>query len=96
MKKRKSGWGVYLLCAMIMSPIPSVISAAAAPSTVGFGDTQGHWAQQNIAKWVENGVLNGYQDGSFHPNEGITRAEFATILNKVFGFYMKSDQSFPM
>ncbi|WP_405173498.1 glycosyl hydrolase [Paenibacillus sp. FSL H8-0260] len=94
MKKAKKWLGSILACAMIMSPFPSVISAAAAPSTVGFGDTQGHWAQQNIAKWVENGVLNGYQDGSFHPNEGITRAEFATILNKVFGFYMKSDQSF--
>lgn len=94
MKKAKKWLGSMLTVAMVISPFTSIGSAAAAPNSINFSDTQGHWAQQSINKWVENGVLNGYEDGTFHPNEGITRAELTTILNKVFGFYEKSNLAF--
>lgn len=57
-------------------------------------DTLQHWAKDSIAKWAASGVLSGYPDDTFHPNQRITRAEFVTILNRVFGFYAKSDASF--
>lgn len=32
-----------------------------------------------------NGWVGGYADGTFHPNQTITRAEAVTILNRVLG-----------
>lgn len=57
-------------------------AAAAAP----FKDTAGSWASSSIARWASNGVINGYADGTFKPGKRITRAEFVTVLNKLFGY----------
>ncbi|MEX2461586.1 MAG: S-layer homology domain-containing protein [Paenibacillaceae bacterium] len=47
-------------------------------------DTTGHWAEKTIDTFVKLGVIQGYGDKSFKPDANITRAEFATILTKVF------------
>ncbi len=47
-------------------------------------DIAGHWAQGNIEKLIGIGAIQGYQDGTFKPNNNITRAEFASILVKAF------------
>ena len=39
-----------------------------------------HWAYEDISGMVEQGILSGYPDGTFRPNNTITRAEFAKIL----------------
>jgi len=53
--------------------------------SVSFGDTQGHWAQASIDIAVEHGMMKGYADGSFRPNQGMTRAEGATLINRLTG-----------
>ena len=53
----------------------------AAPS-----DIQGHWAEKQISAWVDKGTASGYPDGSFKPDDSITRAEFITLVNRSFGF----------
>ncbi len=45
-----------------------------------FPDVTGHWAESYIEKWADAGVINGYPDGSFHPDQYITRAEVAKVL----------------
>ncbi|MGE5701090.1 MAG: S-layer homology domain-containing protein, partial [Clostridia bacterium] len=50
-----------------------------------FADTQGHWAAASIAAAVEQGMMKGYADGSFRPNQGLTRAEAATLFNRLSG-----------
>lgn len=52
----------------------------------GFEDTEGHWAEEAIGTFVENGYINGYEDKSFKPDNSITRAEFVKIVNKVFNY----------
>ena len=47
-------------------------------------DISGHWAEGNINELVSLGAIAGYPDGSFRPDNSITRAEFATVLAKVF------------
>ena len=65
--------------ALALAAASLVQSAAGAP----FSDTEGHWAQSAVEKWSgEYGVLNGYEDGSFHPDDPITRGAFAGILNR--------------
>ncbi|TNJ63344.1 hypothetical protein FE784_25840 [Paenibacillus hemerocallicola] len=45
-------------------------------------DISGHLAYEEIAKAVAYGFVNGYEDGTFRPDAGVTRAEFATMLMK--------------
>ena len=57
-------------------------------------DITGHWAESQIKDFISKGYLNGYPDGTFKPNNSITRAEFVTIFNKVFGLTQTSDKTF--
>lgn len=45
-----------------------------------FNDLDGHWAKEVIEKMSDKGVLNGFEDGTFKPNESVTREQFAKIL----------------
>ncbi|HZG79758.1 MAG TPA: S-layer homology domain-containing protein, partial [Brevibacillus sp.] len=42
-----------------------------------------HWATQIIAAVSESGLMNGYPDGTFHPQKTLTRAETVTIINRL-------------
>jgi mannan endo-1,4-beta-mannosidase len=98
--KKKQKWLVGLLStAIAMSPGASVFAADSGSSqstlpSAALSDISGHWAQSSVEKWVANGVLGGYPNGMFYPNQNISRAEFVTILNRVFAFYAKSDETF--
>ena len=43
-------------------------------------DLTGHWAENTIAQALLEGFVNGYPDGTFKPNNPITRAEFTVML----------------
>jgi hypothetical protein len=47
-------------------------------------DSTGHWAENNINKLLALNAITGYPDGSFNPDNDITRAEFVTVLVKAF------------
>lgn len=51
-----------------------------------FIDMGSHWADVTIGKLIELGVINGYGDGTFRPDNTITRAEFSTIVRKAFKY----------
>ena len=57
-------------------------------------DINSHWAKNTIKSFISKGYINGYQDGSFKPNNDITRAEFVKIANRVFGFTEKGTVTF--
>jgi hypothetical protein len=54
------------------------------PSTEHFSDIESHWAQKCIVQLRQRQFVSGYPDGTFRPEETITRAEFAAILQKAF------------
>ncbi len=72
-----------LLCAvMLLCAVP--LSAAA--DTVTFKDVPSdHFAKDAIARWSGYGIISGYTDGRFKPNEPMTRAQFARVLTGVLG-----------
>jgi hypothetical protein len=41
-----------------------------------------HWAYEAIEELSEMGIINGYEDGTFKPDEAVTRAELATMLDR--------------
>ena len=59
-----------------------------------FTDTQGHWAEEIIVKWSDLGLISGYGDGGFKPENGITRAEFVTLINNAFGYRQPGVENF--
>ena len=48
-----------------------------------FSDIAGHWAEPYIKLAAGNGWIAGYPDGTFGPQRNITRAETATMINRV-------------
>lgn len=42
-----------------------------------------HWAEKSIRKAIYKGVMKGYPDGSFQPDKPVTRAELATVLDRL-------------
>ncbi|MGI6036719.1 MAG: S-layer homology domain-containing protein [Limnochordia bacterium] len=57
-------------------------------------DLTGHWAQQDILELAELGVFETYSDGSFRPQEAITRGDFAIKLAKTFDYQPSTRNSF--
>lgn len=55
-------------------------------NAVGLSDIKGHWAEKEITSWITNGFVRGYLDETFRPDNYITRAEFAVLVNKSFDF----------
>ncbi|MDD1504433.1 S-layer homology domain-containing protein [Lysinibacillus sp. CNPSo 3705] len=49
-----------------------------------FNDTKGHWAQWIIEANRIAGIINGRQDGSFAPDEHLTRAQAVVMMNRMF------------
>ncbi|MED1882652.1 chitobiase/beta-hexosaminidase C-terminal domain-containing protein, partial [Brevibacillus borstelensis] len=47
---------------------------------IEFSDIAGHWAKNYILRAVEKGFVSGYPDGTFKPNNPVTRAEFTVML----------------
>lgn len=46
----------------------------------GYRDIADHWARSEIVRLSSRGVVNGFSDATFKPNQAVTRAQFATML----------------
>lgn len=55
------------------------------PGSSNFKDVKGHWASNAIEQLYGNKKIKGFPDGTFKPDQKLTRAEAVTILNSVFG-----------
>jgi WD40 repeat protein len=68
-------------------PIAVVLTMGTANPTFAatrFTDLQDHWAQSCIENLADSGVVSGYPDGSFHPNDPVKRVEFAGMVRQAF------------
>ena len=63
-------------------------------NAINITDINGHWANNEITKFVNNNYILGYEDNTFKPNNSITRAEFVSILNRVFNLTTSSGKVF--
>lgn len=75
----------FMVAAVLM--LTAILPAAA--TEVSFTDVEGHWAESYIEKWAAKGVINGYGDGTFRPDQLVTRAEVAKIL--ALAYEMETD-----
>lgn len=60
-----------------------------------FSDTSAHWANDFIEAARELGIVDGYTDGSFRPNQYVTRAEAMKIINRTLDRVPHKDHLLP-
>ena len=73
MKRRLTAL-LMVLC-LIVSVVPTMAAAAK--------DVRGHWAESYIETLRELGIMEGYPDGTFRPDNVVTRAEVVAIMSRV-------------
>ncbi|MFP5528237.1 S-layer homology domain-containing protein [Peptococcus simiae] len=63
--------------------------------TSNFTDVNaGDWYANTVGYAVQKGIVSGYPDGSFKPNQAITRAEFSAIAARFAGLTDEKDLTF--
>lgn len=65
---------VMIMCVVVM------LITAMPVYAVSFSDINGHWAYDNIMKLANEGVVNGYEDGTFRPENMVTYGEFMKLV----------------
>ena len=48
-----------------------------------FIDMDDHWAKANVEEMASGGIINGYEDKTFRPENNITRAEFTALITRI-------------
>ncbi len=85
---------VFKTLAAAFLPTILTVTAFNAHVLANTDDISGHWAETQIKEWANIGYINGYPDGTFLPDNSITRAEFLTLVNKIFKFENKTNINF--
>ncbi|AWE06176.1 hypothetical protein DCE79_01705 [Lysinibacillus sp. 2017] len=64
------------------NPIPEPKPVPPEIPTIQFSDTQNHWAQDIIGKIAAQGIIDGYPDGKFGPNDPVRREHIAVMIQR--------------
>ena len=59
-----------------------------------FTDISGHWAEQAVKTLAEENIINGFEDGSYRPENQVTRAEFAKMIVLALQLEQSGDTAF--
>lgn len=54
-------------------------------------DITGHWAEDAIRRCMKRKIITGFPDGTFRPNEPVTRAETATMIDRLVQLLIGED-----
>ena len=76
----------------INSTTPGSITTDSTSTT--FSDVSAHWAKSYITAAVKAGYVSGYADGTFRPDDYVTRAQFVKMIVAAFGFTGTGDTTF--
>lgn len=91
-------WSKFILAISILVVlVPNLTALEAASSSssaekVHSSDLDGHWSEEVFARWVEEGWINGYPDGTYKPDKPVKRAEFAAMINRAFKLAASADE----
>lgn len=86
------GQNKYVNTAIALSSTLTISLSAAVPPVFAqarFNDVESsYWANQYVQSLTDANIINGFPDGTFRPDEQMTRAQFASIL---YGGFPKAD-----
>lgn len=73
--------GIALVALGLTTTVPALVMAQ---TRVSFSDIQDHWARPFIQTLAQEGLVNGFTDRTFQPDQTISRDQFNSIVNQVF------------
>lgn len=80
---------LILVQALLPHDVPRAVAASPFP------DIEGHWAEAEIVSMQEKGWLQGYPDGTFRPQQAVSRAEFIALLSRAMALPEARTQALP-
>ncbi len=81
----KSGTAVLIALGITSGAVAPMIAPAPSFAQSSFPDVNSnYWASPFIQELVNRGIIAGFPDGSFRPEEPVTRAQFASMVRKAF------------
>lgn len=75
----------------LLSGNGSIFAVLVDKEMINFYDIRGHWAKNEIETLVRKGIINGYPDKTFRPDNYITRAEFLVLLSRAYQWNLPAD-----
>ena len=90
MKTMKKAVSLLVVLVMLITMIPTGVFAA---HQDGFTDFPAGWSKAAMEAAVDNGLLNGFEDGAIKPQANLTRAEMAAIIARAFNAQTKANIS---
>ncbi|MBD1864428.1 MULTISPECIES: S-layer homology domain-containing protein [Trichocoleus] len=72
------------LTTVVAAPVVAPIVMTAPASAAELSDVRDHWARPFIEKLADENIITGFPDGTYKPNQAVTRAQFAAIVRKAF------------
>ena len=87
------GYTYIYLCGAVGVALTASTFSFNALADSAFSDVGGHWAENEINKWSEKEIIVG-NEGRFEPDAEITRAETATIINRIMNYQTASENVF--
>lgn len=81
----KSGTAVLLTLGLATGAVVPMVATAPAIAQSTFPDVPaGYWAAPFIQELAARGVIVGFPDGTFRPEDPVTRTQFAAMINQAF------------
>lgn len=84
LKSAKAILATIVLAGTVVAGIGSKPAQADAASAASFSDVKGHWAEGGIQKALDKGIVSGFPDGTFRPDDVVTGDQFITMMLKTF------------
>ncbi|TYP79750.1 S-layer homology domain-containing protein [Paenibacillus methanolicus] len=96
MKSKMKKYAAATVAMTMLLPGTAMASETASQTSqpAAKSDIAGHWAEKEFAEWAASGLVNGYGEGQYKPDQTITRAEFATLVNRAFRFTAAGSATF--
>lgn len=79
---------------LIMVVLLSLIIQTPVSANTNLKDIEKHWAKSYILQLVQRGAVQGNPDGTFLPNDNISRAAFVKIITVSLGYELEEDKAF--
>jgi hypothetical protein len=81
----KSGTAALMTVSVTVGAVAPLMTATPSLAQTRFSDVpSNYWAAPFIQQLSQRGVIAGFPDGTFRPNDPVTRAQFASMLTSAF------------
>ncbi|MGM3308515.1 S-layer homology domain-containing protein [Anabaena sp. WFMT] len=85
LNRLQSQTALLMALSVTVGTVAPLITATPSLAQTSFSDvSSNYWASQFIQQLSQRGVIAGFPDGTFRPEEPVTRAQFAAMINKAF------------